>query len=132
VRALLDLDTLTDLPAPWLRTNDIAAVTIALARPAALDIFRDHPKTGAFVLVDAATGGTVAGGVIDRVSDNDAVRGKGFKLTRVRLLAGLCADLGNGPEAETELRRRAHEVSLILAAAGVGVDLVDLSVEEGL
>ena len=46
-----------------------------------------------------------------------------------RVLAGLCADLGNSPADKQELRRRAEEVSHILAAAGVKADLGDLNAE---
>jgi bifunctional enzyme CysN/CysC len=131
VRALLDLETLSEQPALWLRTNDIGAVNLSLARPTALDLFAVLPRTGSFVLVDAATGDTVAGGVVDRIDDPaDRDTRTRFKLTRALLRAGLCADLGDSPNDLTEFRRRAHEVALILAAAGVPVDLEDLNAEE--
>ena len=46
------------------RVNDIAIASITLGRPVAVDTFADNQPTGAFLIVDAITGATVAGGVI--------------------------------------------------------------------
>ncbi len=132
VRALVDLETFSEQPAPWLRSNDIAVVGLSVARPVALDRFEALPRTGSFIIVDAITGGTVAGGVVDRVVSEGAKAARtDFKLTRALLKAGLCADLRDEPGSERELQRRAHEVALILAAAGVSIDLRDLRAEDG-
>ena len=44
--------------------NDIAIASITLGRPVAVDTFADNQPTGAFLIVDAVTGATVAGGVV--------------------------------------------------------------------
>jgi bifunctional enzyme CysN/CysC len=122
VRSLVDLETFGKRPAPHLRPNDIAHVAIELARAVALDRFTSLPHTGCFLLIDAATGATVAGGVIEALREAASDALATFKLTRDLLRRGLCADLGDSPADHREMQRRAEEVSLILAAAGVKVD----------
>src|ERR1039458_5770741 len=55
-----DLGTLNREPARTLHMNDIGAVTLNLLRPIALDVYGENRSTGAFILVDAETNGTVA------------------------------------------------------------------------
>jgi hypothetical protein len=59
-----DLVTLRHEPARTLQMNDIGAVTLNLLRPIALDAYGENRATGAFILVDAETNGTVAAGMI--------------------------------------------------------------------
>jgi bifunctional enzyme CysN/CysC len=121
VSALVDFETLASAPANGCAVNDIADCRILLGRPAAIDLFRDLPLTGNFVLVSAIDGATVAGGVITWAQSGAPSVGEHvLVLDRVRL-AGLCADLGNSPADEAELNRRAQEVALILRSAGVPV-----------
>jgi len=122
VSALIDFETLASTPAHSCGVNDIADCRILLGRPAAIDLFRDLPLTGNFVLVSAIDGATVAGGVITwaqagapTVSDNVLV------LTRELLARGLCSDLGNSPADLAEFNRRAQEVAALLRSAGVPV-----------
>jgi bifunctional enzyme CysN/CysC len=101
-------------------------VRLTLARGAVLERFADHRATGSFVLVDAITGATVAGGVITGVPRVEQERPhQAFTLTRNLLKQGLGADLGNDPGSEEELRRRANEVAALMHAAGVPVELED-------
>jgi bifunctional enzyme CysN/CysC len=126
IDALLDLETLTTRPATGCAMNDIALATLTLGRPTAVDRFTTLPETGSFMLVDALTGASVAGGVIvearalgvlERSSgDTD----QGFVLTREMLASGLCAGLAaDGVEFE----RRAQEAIRLLALAGVTATL---------
>jgi sulfate adenylyltransferase subunit 1 len=46
-----------------LRLNDIGAITVRLAERVAVDEYRDHRYTGAFLLVDDADGNTLAAGM---------------------------------------------------------------------
>ncbi len=121
VRALLDLETLAENPAATCTTNDIVVADIALGRAAALDIFGAFKETGSFVLVDALTGATLAGGIVKAVrqttTETDA---SAFRLTTDMLARGVCAGLE--PDAP-EFRRRAEEVAIILRAAGVTVEI---------
>jgi sulfate adenylyltransferase subunit 1 len=59
-----DLGTLHRDAARTLQMNDIGAVTLNLLRPIALDAYGENRATGAFILVDAETNGTVAAGMI--------------------------------------------------------------------
>jgi len=122
IKARLDLESLTQHPTATCSVNDIAIAHIDLGRAAAVDPFANAPETGGFMLVDALTGASVAGGVVTSAS---ATPGKDaenvFVLTRAMLERGLCADLKDAANAEQEFRRRANEVALILRAAGVAV-----------
>jgi bifunctional enzyme CysN/CysC len=122
VSALVDFETLASTPAHACAVNDIADCRILLGRATALDLFRDLPATGNFVLVSAIDGATVAGGVIawaqagaPAVGDNVLV------LNRALLARGLCADLGDSPADTAEFNRRAQEVALLLRSVGVPV-----------
>ena len=63
--------TLSDA-AVVLAPNDVADGRLSLASPVAVDAFRDDPAQGAFVLIDRASGVTVAAGVVTGVSDQAA------------------------------------------------------------
>ncbi len=123
VTARLDLATLEIEPADGAAMNDIVLARLALGRPVALDVFAHLTETGAFMLVDAVTGASVAGGVVTAVHARAAETPDDgtFVLTRAALERGLCADLGTDPEAEREFRRRADEAALLIRAAGVAV-----------
>ena len=123
--ALLDLEWLSERAAPLLGPNDIALAGLTLGRPVAIDVFAGHRETGSFVLVDALSGATVAGGVVEAAREGRAAMANEgtFRLTRSLLAAGLCADLDGGQKDLDEFRRRAVEVATILSAAGVRVEI---------
>lgn len=124
ISALLDLETLETHEADACAANDIAIGTIALGRTAAIDTFTDAPETGSFMLVDAITGASIAGGVITAAKAEAAEADENtFLLTRAMLERGLNSDLGDGSHSEAEFRRRANEVALILRSAGVNVEI---------
>ena len=121
VSALIDFETLASTQAHECRMNDIADCRVLLGRPTALDLFRELPLTGNFVLVSAIDGATVAGGIITWVQTGTAaISDNVLVLDRTRL-AGLCSDLGNSPEDRAEFERRAQEVAILLRSAGVPV-----------
>ena len=105
---------------PWRTTNDIAIVDISLGRAVAIDLFAGHRETGSFVIVDALSGATLAGGIVkaarEATADTDAAA---FLLTAELLARGVCLGLDPG---DAEFRRRAEEVAIILRAAGVVVE----------
>jgi bifunctional enzyme CysN/CysC len=102
--------------------NDIADCRILLGRPASLDLFRDLPLTGNFVLVSAIDGTTVAGGVITWAQAGAPAAGDNvFVIDRALLARGLCADLGDSPADQAEFNRRAQELAVLLRSAGVPV-----------
>ncbi len=62
----LDIHTLDRHPAPaTLAMNDIARITISLARPVFADPYAVNRETGAFILIDEATNQTVAAGMVE-------------------------------------------------------------------
>ena len=121
VSALVDFETLASAQAHACGVNDIADCRILLGRSTALDLFRDLPLTGNFVLVSAIDGATVAGGVISWVQTGAAAVGDNVLVLDRARLAGLCADLGNSPADLAEFERRAQEVAILLRSAGVPV-----------
>jgi bifunctional enzyme CysN/CysC len=126
VSALVDFETLASTPAHACGVNDIADCRILLGRATSLDLFRDLPGTGNFVLVSAIDGATVAGGVITWAQAGaPAVGDNVLVLNRALLARGVCADLGDGPADEAEFNRRAQEVAVLLRSAGVLV-LIEL------
>jgi bifunctional enzyme CysN/CysC len=124
---LLDLATLEERPAVTCTANDIAAARIGLGRATVIEPFAASRDTGSFVLIDAVTGATVAGGVATGILSDEApsATGRTFRLTRSLLRQGIGADLGDDPAAEEELRRRANEVAILMRGAGVAVELED-------
>jgi bifunctional enzyme CysN/CysC len=122
VSALVDFETLATTPAHACSVNDIADCRILLGRPTAIDLFRDLPLTGNFVLVSAIDGATVAGGVITWAQAGaPAVGDNVLVLDRALLSRGLCADLGDSPADAAEFQRRAQEVAALLRSVGVPV-----------
>ncbi len=122
VQALIDFETLASTPAHACAVNDIADCRILLGRATALDLFRDLPATGNFVLVSAIDGATVAGGVITWAqSGAPAISENVLVLDRALLARGLCSDLGDSPADLAEFHRRAQEAAILLRSAGVPV-----------
>lgn len=64
VESRLDVATLLSAAATELQLNDIGTVRIRLAEPVASDPYRLNRSTGAFLLVEEASGATVAAGLI--------------------------------------------------------------------
>ena len=130
VRSRLDLATLVTQKAKTCGPNDIADVRFALSRQAAVDRFFEAPGTGRFVLIDALTGATVAGGVVTAVAtEKERDQGASFRLTRSLLASTVCADLRSEADSDHEFRRRASEVASLLSAAGVSVE-IDLAADD--
>jgi bifunctional enzyme CysN/CysC len=122
VQALIDFESLAATPAHACAVNDIADCRILLGRSTALDLFRDLPATGNFVLVSAIDGATVAGGVITWAqSGAPSVGDNVFVLDRALLARGLCSDLGDSPTDRAEFHRRAQEAAILLRSVGVPV-----------
>ncbi len=123
ITSLLDLETLAVQPADKASVNDIANISITLGRPVAVDTFVDNQGTGAFLIIDAVTGASVAGGVITTTRAGDIDDASAFKLTRELLSRGLCRDLADSDEDRREFQRRASEAALLLHAAGIQVKI---------
>ena len=61
----LDVLTLGSEPVAELRLNDIGRVTLRTASPLAVDPYAEDRTTGAFILLDEATGTTLGAGMVD-------------------------------------------------------------------
>jgi bifunctional enzyme CysN/CysC len=117
--------------------NDIAIVRIVTARTVALDRFADVAGTGTVMVIDAATGASLAAGVVTRAHETTSaavvpLRGPAmpaavdddrqpFVLTTAMLADGLNADLTDSAADRAEAARRTAEVAEVLRAAGVVV-----------
>jgi bifunctional enzyme CysN/CysC len=122
----LDLATFEERPATTCVANDIAFARIQIGRAAVVEPFAESRDTGSFMLVDAVTGASVAGGVVARTHGQaPKAASNAFVLTRDLLRQGVGADLGHDAASEEELRRRANEVAILLRGAGVAVELDD-------
>ena len=67
-----NLSTLAHEPARTLEMNDIGAVSLNLLRPIAVDRYGENRGTGAFILIDPETNGTVAAGMIRAAESRQA------------------------------------------------------------
>ncbi|MEI9901290.1 MAG: GTP-binding protein [Hyphomicrobium sp.] len=123
ITSLLDLETLAVQPSTKCGVNDIALATITLGRPVAVDAFADNQATGIFLIVDALTGASVAGGVVTSATSGATDNASAFRLTRELLERGLCRDLGDSDDDRREFQRRANETALLLHAAGIPVKI---------
>jgi bifunctional enzyme CysN/CysC len=122
ISALVDFETLDSSPAHGCGMNDIADCHVLLGRATALDVFRELPLTGNFVLVSAIDGATVAGGIITWAQSGAPEVGNNVLVLNRELLAkGLCSDLGDSPTDLAEFNRRAQEVATLLRSVGVPV-----------
>jgi sulfate adenylyltransferase subunit 1 len=64
VRSRLDVATLDQADATELSLNDIGSIQLRTAEPLTVDTYATNRSTGAFLLVDEATGATVAAGMV--------------------------------------------------------------------
>jgi bifunctional enzyme CysN/CysC len=71
----IDIDTLErDTSATTLELNDIGRLRVRTAEPLALDPYAENRTTGAFILIDEATNGTVAAGMVVEAVTADAAQ----------------------------------------------------------
>lgn len=64
IEHLIDVNTLEKTSGVHLQLNEIAVTQIKLTQPVACDPYRRNRATGAFVIIDRLTNGTVAAGMI--------------------------------------------------------------------
>jgi bifunctional enzyme CysN/CysC len=83
-----NLETLKPEPAETLELNDIGTVRVHCHRPLYFDPYRQNRRTGAFVLIDSLSNGTVAAGMIlgtaSGASAADMARGPGHSMVSPR------------------------------------------------
>ncbi|HEX4321581.1 MAG TPA: sulfate adenylyltransferase subunit CysN [Acidobacteriaceae bacterium] len=135
-----DIVTLSHEAAETLEMNGIGVVSIELLRPIAIDLYGKNRGTGAFILIDPETNGTVAAGMVTATSEDVAtsVGALGRVTAEERLTRwghrGGVLEL-NGPELLIQTLINAIERSLFAAGAVTGrIDIGDsrLADNEGL
>jgi sulfate adenylyltransferase large subunit len=106
-----NISTLTHEPAETLELNSIGVVNLSLLQAIAFDLYRENRSTGAFILIDPATNGTVAAGMITGAPDERQ------------------ATDGLGPvTAEERAARRSHRGGVLeLIGSSDAIDLVERS-----
>jgi sulfate adenylyltransferase large subunit len=67
-----NIGTLSHEAAETLEMNGIGVVSIELLRPIAIDLYGKNRSTGAFILIDPETNGTVAAGMVTATSEDVA------------------------------------------------------------
>jgi len=72
VDGVLDLDTVRIVAAEDLGLNDIGRLRIRTAEPIAAEPYARHRRTGAFLLIDAQSGQTLAAGMVGDPLAGDA------------------------------------------------------------
>ncbi len=99
IRHRVNVNTLVHEPAPRLGLNEIARVVVDLDQAVAFDPYRKNRATGAFVIIDRLTHGTVgAGMILDRVESASGSVGA------TTLLEALEAAIRGGKPAEDQLK----------------------------
>jgi bifunctional enzyme CysN/CysC len=67
LRYRISVDTLQRQPADTLEMNEVGRLVVTVSRPLSFDAYRQNRATGAFIIVDRMTNGTVgAGMIVDR------------------------------------------------------------------
>ena len=125
---LLDVDTLTSAPAPAMRLNDIASVTLRTDRELMFDPYEQNRTCGSFILIDPSDNATVAAGMIKaatRAAHIVPSAGRVSPQTRAQLLGhrALTVWFTGLPGSGKSTLARAAEAEL--AAAGVFACVLD-------
>jgi sulfate adenylyltransferase large subunit len=113
-----NLDTLKPEACDTLELNDIGTVRIHCHRPLYFDAYRNNRRTGAFVLIDSLSNGTVAAGVI-----SSAAAGSGSERD-----AGVGHSMVSPREREERLGQRGAVV-LLSGLPGAGKSEIAYTVE---
>jgi bifunctional enzyme CysN/CysC len=73
----IDVNTLQRQEAPVLQMNEVGRCQLTLSRPIAFDVYRQNRATGAFIVIDRMSNGTVAAGmIVDRATAPEFLRDK--------------------------------------------------------
>ena len=124
----LDIDTLTSAPAPAMRLNDIASVTLRTDAELMFDPYEQNRTCGSFILIDPSDNATVAAGMIKaatRAAHIVPSAGRVSPETRAQLLGhgALTVWFTGLPGSGKSTLARAAEAEL--AAAGVFACVLD-------
>ncbi len=67
----IDVNTLEHHDANELKLNEIGSCTVSVNAPVVFDAYKNNRGTGAFIIIDRLTNGTVGAGMISGVTDED-------------------------------------------------------------
>ena len=73
----IDVNSLEHKPAVRLNLNEIAVGSIKLTQPVACDAYTKNRTTGAFIIIDRLTNGTVGAGMIIDVAKETGTENQG-------------------------------------------------------
>jgi bifunctional enzyme CysN/CysC len=111
LRYRIDVNTLQRQDASTLQMNEVGRCQVTLIRPVAFDAYRQNRATGAFILIDRMTNGTVgAGMIVDRSSAPEFLRDNWDEDT----LAGMQAVRSSQVTADERSARFGHPPLTIL------------------
>jgi bifunctional enzyme CysN/CysC len=65
IRHRIDINSFEHVPAETLGVNDVAAVSVSLTAPIAVERFADVPELGGFIVIDRLTNATVGVGMVE-------------------------------------------------------------------
>ena len=119
----VDVGTLTHQPADTLEMNNIGGVSLSLLQPIAFDLYRENRSIGAFILIDPATNGTVAAGMITEAADERRTANVSGPVTAEERAArwghrGGVLELTGPSEAVDAIERYLFELGVITARVG--------------
>jgi sulfate adenylyltransferase large subunit len=106
-----DLETLEEVSAAGLGLNDIGRVRIRCHRPIFFDAYAKSRATGAFILIDSMTNGTVAAGMILGATSQKTQRSTELSGPRTQVSAG-------------ERRERLGQTGALVRVRGDAADVV--------
>jgi bifunctional enzyme CysN/CysC len=68
IRHRIDVNSFARVPADTLGVNDVAAVSVSLTAPAAMERFADSRELGGFIVIDRLTNATVGVGMVETIT----------------------------------------------------------------
>lgn len=112
----IDVDTLDPVAATRLELNDLGRIVLRVANPLTFDRYSENPGTGSFVLIDPGTHATVAGGMLQGLSDAADGESEAPIVGRAIWLEGFDAE---AEEIAAALRRIGEHVVLLTPSDGL-------------
>jgi bifunctional enzyme CysN/CysC len=111
IRHRVDVNTLAHEPAAELKLNEIGRCVVDLNQPAAFDAYRRNRATGAFVVIDRLTNGTVGAGMILEHEEGADLDGRELEAALSRHRARFASRVAPR-QKETRLGQRALTILL--------------------
>ena len=127
----IDVNTLDRRPASSLAMNEVGRVTLALHRPIFHDPYKHNRATGAFILIDRSSNGTVGAGMLLPREDRPVASDDTWTAPGIDEGPQLRASLISQAEREARLGQRGATV-LLTGLPGAGKTTLALALERRL